>query len=105
MWVGGPIYPSESVVTDEVVELAARWLVDIEKKNKNECRYLGRCGHCCTPGKCLQQRTTGCGTSTWLLIVSIHSSDNSRIVKLKSYLTSSPKLDLKKYYDVIFDPM
>ena len=50
-----------------------------------------------------KQRTTGSVTSTWQFIVSIHSSDNSRMVKVKSYLTSSPKLkqlDFLNYYDV-----
>ena len=50
-----PIYPLESAVTDEVVELAARWLVDINKRTN--AGYHGRCGqlcYYCTTAKCLQ---------------------------------------------------
>ena len=92
-------------MTNEVVELAARWPVDINKRTN-----AGICGqlcYYCTPAKYLQvtsilklekkkrkqqQRTTDYITSTWRFIVSIDSSDNSGMVKLKSYLTSSPKL-------------
>ena len=47
-----PIYPSESAVMDEVVELTARRLVDVNKRME-----AGRCGqlcYYCTPAKCLQ---------------------------------------------------
>ena len=48
-------FPSESAVTDEVVELAARWPVDVNKRTN--AGYLGRCGqlcYYCAPAKCLQ---------------------------------------------------
>ena len=66
--------------------------------------YHWRCGqlcYYCTPAKCLQATPISnlvkqepqaalqvCGSFT----VSIHSSENSGMVKLKSYLTSSTKL-------------
>ena len=50
-----PIFPPESAVMDEVVELAARWPLDINKRTN--AGYLGRCGqlcYYCTPAKSLQ---------------------------------------------------
>ena len=66
--------------------------------------YHGRCGrlcYYCTPAKCLQatpisklvkQEPQAALQVRGSFIVSIHSSDNSGMVKLKLYLTSSTKL-------------
>ena len=51
-----PICPSESAVTNEVVELAARWPVDVNKRmNAGIC---GQLCYYCTPAKCLQVTST-----------------------------------------------
>ena len=98
-----PIYPSESAITDEVVELAVRWLVDINERTN--AGYHGRCGqlcYYCTTAKCLQATSISKLVKNnepqaalqvhGSFIVSIHSSDNSGMVKLKLCLTSSTKL-------------
>ena len=47
-----PIYPSESVVTNEVVELAARWPVDVNKRMN--AAICGQLCYYCIPANCLQ---------------------------------------------------
>ena len=80
--------------------------------------YHGRCGqlcYYCTPAKCLQatpilklvkQEPQAALQVRGNFIVSIHSSDNSGMVKLKSFHKAQTVGFLfLNYYDIIFDPM